>query len=137
MAAGGTRMLRYPFAEEVKETYKEWMRLLEEEHKKRHTWNSEIDQKNPRLTEYTNKTRKASKNHKEEEDIGFAIPEEKGEEVKQIKHKSMNSDNEFTWLADSGPSYHLSNNDEGMLNIRMINSPLKIGNKKTRISTKI
>jgi len=42
-----------------------------------------------------------------------------------------------TWLADSGASCHLTHTDEGMYNVRHINSSIKVGSGKLLIATKI
>jgi hypothetical protein len=42
-----------------------------------------------------------------------------------------------TWLADSGASCHLTNSDEGMFDVEVISSPVKIGNGKALTATKL
>ena len=42
-----------------------------------------------------------------------------------------------TWLADSGASTHMGNCDKGMINVKYINAPVKIGNAKHLTATKI
>ena len=42
-----------------------------------------------------------------------------------------------TWIADSGASTHMGNSDEGMTDVREIDSPVQIGNGKTLRATKI
>ncbi len=42
-----------------------------------------------------------------------------------------------TWLADSGASCHLTNSDDGMFDVQVISSPVKIGNGKALTATKI
>jgi hypothetical protein len=41
-----------------------------------------------------------------------------------------------TWIADSGESTHMGNNDEGMTNVKVIDSPVQIGNGMTLRTTK-
>ena len=43
--------------------------------------------------------------------------------------------NEKTWLADSGASSHMTNNNEGMFNIEVVNSIITIGDGKVMKST--
>ena len=40
------------------------------------------------------------------------------------------------WLADSGASTHMGNSDEGMFDVKVIKSPVKIGNGKTVMALK-
>jgi hypothetical protein len=42
-----------------------------------------------------------------------------------------------TWLANSGASCHLTNSDDGMFDVQVISSPVKIGNGKALTATKI
>jgi hypothetical protein len=44
---------------------------------------------------------------------------------------------ENTWLGDSAASCHLYNDNEGMFDWKHINAPIKIGNGKALIRTKI
>jgi hypothetical protein len=41
------------------------------------------------------------------------------------------------WLADSGASCHMTFNEEGMFDCRDVHSPIKIGNGKSMVATKI
>ena len=43
--------------------------------------------------------------------------------------------NKKTWLADSGASSHMTNNNEGMFNIEVVNSIITIGDRKVIKST--
>ena len=42
-----------------------------------------------------------------------------------------------TWIADSGASTHMGNDDEGMYDAKLINSPVKMGNGITVTAKKI
>jgi hypothetical protein len=42
-----------------------------------------------------------------------------------------------TWIADSGASTHIGNSDEGMTDVKVIDSPIQIGNGTTLCATKI
>jgi hypothetical protein len=42
-----------------------------------------------------------------------------------------------TWLADIGASCHLTNSDDGMFDVHVISSPVKIGNRKALTATEI
>jgi hypothetical protein len=45
--------------------------------------------------------------------------------------------NKNTWLGDSATSTHMGFSDEGMIDVELINSPVRIGNGKALTATKI
>jgi hypothetical protein len=45
--------------------------------------------------------------------------------------------NTNTWLGDSAASTHMGFSDKGMIDVELINSPVRIGNGKARTATKI
>jgi hypothetical protein len=66
--------------------------------------------------------------------------------VKMPKLKSMSNNNpekkkdvltKNTWIADSGASTHIGNSDEGMTDVKVIDSPVQLGNEATLRATKI
>jgi hypothetical protein len=50
---------------------------------------------------------------------------------------SKHTMNRNTWLADSAATAHYTCKDDGMFNIKMINTPIKIGNGKMLTATKV
>ena len=57
----------------------------------------------------------------------------------QAQYAGKESDAKITkylWLADSGSSYHFTNNDKGMMDVEAINEKVKIGNGKYMTATK-
>jgi hypothetical protein len=51
--------------------------------------------------------------------------------------KSKDKITPTTWLGDTGASCHLTNSDDGMFDVQVIKSPVKIGSGKTMNATKI
>jgi hypothetical protein len=45
--------------------------------------------------------------------------------------------NQNTWLGDSAASTHMGFSNEGMIDVEIINSPVRIGNGKALTATKI
>ena len=44
---------------------------------------------------------------------------------------------ETIWLADTGASCHMTNNDEGMFDCKNISTPIRVGSGKTLMAIKI
>jgi hypothetical protein len=61
----------------------------------------------------------------EEDKVGF---------LNADRHKEPSA---TTWIGNTGASCHLMNSDIGMYDVEMIQSPIKIGNGKVLIMTKI
>jgi hypothetical protein len=55
----------------------------------------------------------------------------------ELDEKSKDKISATTWLGDTGASCHLTNSDEGMYDVQMIKSPVKIGSGKSMTATKI
>jgi hypothetical protein len=71
-----------------------------------------------------------------DDDKDFTIKENQELEMSNIEKRSGKIAPN-TWLADSGASCHLTNSDEGMFDVEMISSPVKIGNGKALTVTKL
>ncbi len=71
-----------------------------------------------------------------DDDKDFTIKENQELEMSNIEKRSGKIAPN-TWLADSRASCHLTNLDEGMFDVEMISSPVKIGNGKALTATKL
>ena len=65
----------------------------------------------------------------------------RGPDLKRVKGMDKITKNDIitknTWIADSGASTHMGNSDEGMTDVRIIDSLVQIGNGSTSHATKI
>ena len=57
--------------------------------------------------------------------------------MNQNKETKRDALTKNTWIADSGASTHMGNSDEGMTDVKVIDSPVQIGNGTTLRATKI
>jgi hypothetical protein len=73
---------------------------------------------------------------KDDDDNDFTIEEDQELAVSHIEKKS-NKIAPNTWLANSGASCLLTNSDKGMFDVKVISSPVKIGNGKALKATKL
>jgi hypothetical protein len=53
-----------------------------------------------------------------------------------VEKESKDKITDTTWLGDTGASCHLTNSDEGMFDVQVIKSPVKIGSGKSMTATK-
>jgi hypothetical protein len=58
-------------------------------------------------------------------------------DIALYSNESEGKINKNTWLADSGASSHMTNNDEGMFNVKIVESKITIGDGKTLTSHKV
>ncbi len=65
------------------------------------------------------------------------MAKEPAEPTKKQRQSSSQKFTRSTWLADSAASCHLCNDDTYLFNVRVIHSPIKIGNGKTMIAKKM
>ena len=65
--------------------------------------------------------------------------QEKIEEIKAAyeKESKRNKPTEFTWIADTGASCHMTHDDTGMTEVREIDEEVKIGDRRVLKATKI